>query len=439
MPETTRRNLLAGAAAAFAIHSAKSPILGANDRVNVAVVGAGGRGTNHLQEYVKLPDARVAAVVDVNQAAREKAVALVKRASGEEPKTYSDMREAFQNKGIDAVSIATPNHWHVLAAMWAVQAGKDVYCEKPVSHNIFEGKQLTAAARKYGRIVQVGQQSRSIPFKIEAVKRLQDGVIGKIYAAKGLCYKRRKSIGHKPDEPTPAGLNWELFLGPAPLRPYNELRFRYNWHWFWDTGNGDIGNQGVHEMDVALWGLGVTAFPESVVSTGGKLLYKDDQETPNTQHAAFDVGGGKRLEFEVRGLITTAEGGLKLRGGNAVGDLFFGEDGVLAMDGAGYQVYKGESRELIHDVQEPRGGPSDTGMHMSNFLAAMRSRKHTDLNCDVAVGALSAAYCHLANISYRTGRALNVDPKTETFTSDAVANKMLTRNYRAPYVVPAKV
>lgn len=438
MSETTRRTLLSGAAAAFAIHSSKSRILGANDRVQVAVVGVGGRGTNHLQEYVKLPNARVAAVVDVNQAAQEKAVALVKRETGEEPKIYFDMREAFKDKGIDAVSIATPNHWHVLSALWAVQAGKDVYCEKPVSHNIFEGQQLTAAARKYQRIVQVGQQSRSIPHKIEAVKRLQDGVIGKLYAAKGLCYKRRKSIGKKPDMPTPAGVNWDLFLGPAPLRAFNELRFRYNWHWFWDTGNGDIGNQGVHEMDVALWGMGVTEFPRSVVSTGGKFAYDDDQETPNTQHAAFDLGAGRQLEFEVRGLITTEEGGLKLRGGNVVGDLFFGEDGVLAMDYSGYQVFKGENRELIHDVKATRG-ESETGRHMANFLAAVKSRKHTELTCDVAVGALSAAYCHLANTSYRLGRKLAVDPKTQTYVADPAANKMLTRNYRAPYIVPVKV
>ena len=437
MSDTTRRNLLTGAAAAFAIHSSKSRILGANDRINVAVVGVGGRGTNHLQEYVKLPNAIVAAVVDVNQTAQEKAVALVKRATGQEPKTYADMREAFKDKGVDAVSIATPNHWHVLSTIWAIQSGKDVYCEKPASYNIFEGRQVVAAARKHQRMVQIGQQSRSTPHIMEAMKRLEDGVIGKLYAAKGLCYKRRKSIGHKPDEPTPSGLNWDMFLGPAPMRAFNELRFRYNWHWFWDTGNGDIGNQGVHEMDKALWGMGVKTFPNSAVSTGGKFAYTDDQETPNTQHAAFDLGSGRELQFEVRGIVLTEEGGLKHRGGNVVGNLFFGEDGAMAIDDSGYQVWKGESRELIHDVKAVRGD-STTGLHMSNFLAAVGSRKHEDLHCDVATGALSAAYCHLANISYRTGHKLAVDPKTETFVGDAAANKMLTRSsYRAPYIVPA--
>jgi predicted dehydrogenase len=285
-------------------------------------------------------------------------------------------------------------------------------------------------------MVQIGQQSRSTPHIMEAMKRLEDGVIGKLYAGKGLCYKRRKSIGHKPDEPTPAGLNWDMFLGPAPLRAYNELRFRYNWHWFWDTGNGDIGNQGVHEMDKALWGMGVKTFPNSAVSTGGKLLYDDDQETPNTQHAAFDLGNGRIMEFEVRGIVLTEEAGLKPRGGNIVGNLFFGENGWMALDDSGYQVFKAETRDVLHDVKSERGA-STTGLHMSNFLDACKSRKHEDLHCDVEVGALSAAYCHLANISYRAGRKLAVDPKTETFMGDAAANKMLTRaSYRAPYVIP---
>jgi predicted dehydrogenase len=347
------------------------------------------------------------------------------------------MREAYSDKGIDAVSIATPNHWHVLSAYWAVKAGKDVYCEKPVSHNMFESKQLLAAARKYDRIVQVGQQSRSIPHKMKAAQLLRDGVIGKVYMAKGLCYKRRKSIGHKPDQPTPAGVNWDLFLGPAPLRPFNELRFRYNWHWFWDTGNGDIGNQGVHEMDVASWGLGKTTHPKTVYSYGGKFVYDDDQETPNTQTAEFDFGDCQMV-FEVRGLITTEEGGLKHRGGNVVGNIFFGSDGVLAMDGNGFQVYKGEDRQLVMDEKLERTGPSETGAHMSNFLAAVKSRKWQDLHCDVSIAGIAADCCHMANASYRTGKKLKFDEKTGKF-DDAEANKYISRNYRAPYVVPANV
>jgi predicted dehydrogenase len=435
MSETTRRQILRTAVAAAAASRAR--VFGANEKVNVAIVGLGGRGTNHLTEYLKNAGFRVAAIVDVNQAAQERAIATVKREHNYEPKAYFDMREAFADKGIDAVSIATPNHWHVLSALWAVQAGKDVYVEKPVSHNIFEGRQLVAAARKYGRMVQVGQQSRSLPHKQKAMQMLREGVIGKVYMAKGMCYKRRKSIGRKPDTPTPAGVNWDLFLGPAPLRPFNELRFKYNWHWFWDTGNGDIGNQGVHEMDVALWGMGKTTFPKKVFSTGGKLVYDDDQETPNTQFAQFDFGDGTHLQFEVRGLVTPADGGLDRRGSNTVGDTFFGSDGALSIDGSGFKVYKGEEMKLELEEKATRG--IDTNAHVANFLDAVKSRKHTGLNCDVAVGALSAAFCHLANISYRLGRELEIDPDTQRFLNDFEANRMLTRNYRAPYVVPENV
>ncbi len=437
MIDATRRTIVKGAAAAAVVNSRLSRVLGANGRVNMAVVGVGGRGTNHLQEYVKIEGAHVAAVVDVNQAAQEKAVALVEKARGHKPKTYYDMRDAFQDKNIDAVSIATPNHWHVLAALWAVQAGKDVYVEKPVSHNIWEAYQLVKAARQYGKIVQVGQQSRSIPHKMQAMKLLHDGAIGKVYMAKGLCYKRRKSIGHTPDEPAPAGIQWETFLGPAPVKPFSWNKFRYNWHWFWDTGNGDIGNQGVHEMDIALWGMGKTNFPKNVVCSGGKFLYQDDQETPNTQHAAFDFGDGTRLEFEVRGLLTMGEADLK-SGSNVVGNIFFGSDGVLAVDGAGFKLYKGEDRKLEMEGKNERG-PSDTGMHMENFLAAVKSRNHKDLRCDVETGALSASLCHLANISYRLGRRIAIDQDARRFINDSEANTMLTRNYRAPFVVPEKV
>jgi predicted dehydrogenase len=438
MQVPTRRTVLQGAAAAAAIHTARTPILGANDRVNIAIVGVGGRGTAHVREYLNLADAHVAAIVDVNQEAQERAQAMVEKAQGYKPKVFSDMRKAFEDKEIDAVSTATPNHWHVLTSYWAVQAGKDVYVEKPVSHNIFEGQQLTAAARKYDRIVQVGQQSRSTPHKMKAMGLLKDGIIGKLYMAKGLCYKRRKSIGRKPDEAAPPpGVDWDLFLGPAPMRPFNANRFKYNWHWFWDTGNGDIGNQGVHEMDIALWGLGAKTLPRSVASMGGKFVYDDDQETPNTQMAVFDLGDGVELQFEVRGLITTEEGGLKHRGGNVVGNLFYGSEGVMAVDGTGFQVWKGEERQLT--LEEPAQRGSDSGGHFGNFLKAVKSRQVSDLNCDVEVGSVAAAFCHLANISYRLGRRLTLDAAAQRFVNDDEANRMLTRNYREPYVVPAKV
>ncbi len=429
MPISSRRSFLAAAAAISAGRA-----IGANDKVNIVVIGVGGRGNDHITEYAKQPDCQIAAVCDVNQASLERAVARVKTLTGREPKAYDDMRKAFADKDVDAVSITTPNHWHALAAIWACEAGKDVYVEKPACYNIHEGQRMIETARKTGRIMQVGMQSRSMPHKIQAMKLLEDGIIGKVYLAKGLCFKRRVSIGHKADEPVPAGLNWDMFLGPAPMRPYNELRYRYNWHWFWDTGNGDIGNQGVHEMDIARWGLGNPMWPKSVVSTGGKFAYIDDQETPNTQLASFDYGD-KELVFEVRGLPTGGEGGIPKGGGNYVGNLFYGPDGWMAVDGSGFQVYKGEKTEPEMSVKKTPG--SDTAPHMANFLAACKSRTQADLHAPIAVGAMSADLCHLANISYRTGRKLTVDAAGARFTGDgaAEANPLLTRKYRPPYVV----
>ncbi|MBI3209848.1 MAG: Gfo/Idh/MocA family oxidoreductase [Candidatus Solibacter usitatus] len=432
MENTSRRDTLKAIGAAVIATQAR-PILGANDRINLAVIGIGGRGTAHVNEYGKL-DCHIAALCDVNQAAQERAVALVQKNNGHAPKVYSDMRKLFDDKDVHAVSIATPNHWHALATIWACQAGKDVYVEKPVCHNIFEGEQMIAAARKYNRMVQAGTQSRSSPHKMQAMKLLREGAIGKIYMAKGLCYKRRPSIGRKPDQPTPPGVDWSLFLGPAPMRAFNENRFKYNWHWFWDTGNGDIGNQGVHEMDVMLWGASVTKFPKSVVSTGGKMVYDDDQETPNTQISTF-THDGLELVFEVRGLVSPEEGPLRARGSNVVGNMFYGSDGYMAVDGAGFWLYKGEKRELAMEGKASRG---ENAPHMDNYLKAIRSRKREDLNAEVALNVLASDYCHLANISYRVGHSLAWDAQKKKF-NDAAADAMISRKYRAPYIVPEKV
>ena len=430
MSTSSRRTFLA-ASAAFSL----GRVLGANDQVNVGIVGIGGRGNDHIKSYATLPHARIVALCDVNQAALETGQASVKRLTGEQPAGYDDMRKLFADKNVDAVSITTPNHWHALATIWACQAGKDVYCEKPACYNVHEGERMIEVARKTGRMVQIGSQSRSVAHKMKAMQLLREGVIGQVYMAKGLCFKRRKSIGHKEDEPVPAGLNWDMFLGPAPMRPYNELRFRYNWHWFWDTGNGDIGNQGVHEMDIARWGLGEVTWPKSVVSTGGKYAYVDDQETPNTQLATFDYGG-KQLLFEVRGLLTGTEGGIPKGGTNYVGNLFYGADGWMQVDSTGFKVYKGETSELVMDEKSEKSG--DTGPHMENFLAACRSRDYKSLHADVAIGVMSADLCHLANASYRTGRKLAVDAAKGRFTGPGAedGNALLTRaRYRAPYIV----
>jgi predicted dehydrogenase len=435
MQDTSRRTFLAGAAA---IATQSRPILGANDRVNLAVVGLGGRGNNHMDYYMKIDSCQVGALCDVNQAALERGQTKIEKGSGKKPTGYADMRKLFEDKAIDGVSFATPNHWHALGAIWAMQAGKDVYCEKPASHNMFEGFQMIAAARKYGRMCQIGSQSRSIPHKMRAMQLLREGAIGKVYMAKGLCFKRRQSIGKKADEPVPPGVNWDLFLGPAPLRPYNELRFRYNWHWFWDTGNGDIGNQGVHEMDIILWGLGKTTLPKSTFSMGGKLVYDDDQETPNTQLATYDWADGTIAHFEVRGLMTNGEGGIeRANDANKIGNLFFGSEGWMAVDSRGFQVYKGDKNEKVMD-EKSMGGQWDTVPHMQNFVEVVKSRNFKDLHAEIEIGARAANMCHLANMSYRLRRPLTFDDASRKFT-DSEANKMMTRDYRRPYVVPEKI
>jgi hypothetical protein len=413
--------------------------MAASDKVNVAVVGLGGRGRDHVNSYSKLPEANIVAVCDVNQAALERGQAQVEKLTGKKPKGYADMKQVFADKEVDAVSMPLPNHWHALATIWACQAGKDVYIEKPACHNVFEGEQMVAAARKYNRMVQIGSQSRSMEHKIRAIKLLQEGVIGKVYLAKGLCFKSRPSIGHKEDSPVPPGVDWDKFLGPAPMRPFNELRFAYNWHWFWDTGNGDIGNQGIHQMDVARWGLGVE-LPLSVSSTGGKYVFNDDQETPNTQIATFDYGD-KEMMFEVRGLPTGSEGNLPVRGKNSISNLFYGADGWMAMDDDGFQVYKGyENKKTMDEKNQDRvAKKDDTGVHMSNFLAGVKSRNVSDLHADVRIGATSADLVHLANISYRLKRELKFDPAAKRFVDNAAANEMLTRKYRAPYVISKDV
>ncbi len=427
MSNLTRRSFFTGAAMAVSA----TRVLGANDRINMGIVGLGGRGGAHLSGFSAINESRVAALCDVNQAARERAQARLEKLNSPKAKEYNDMRDLFADKQIDAISIATPNHWHALATIWACQAGKDVYVEKPASYNVYEGWRMVETARKHQRMVQVGSQGRSAPHKIRAMQLLKEGVIGPIYQSKGLCYKRRKSIGKTPVEPVPPGLDWDKFLGPAPSRPYTLNRFRYNWHWFWDTGNGDIGNQGVHEIDICRWGAGDVGLPEWTFSSGGKYVYDDDQETPNTQTATFDYGK-MQIVFEVRGILTGPEAGLPIRGGNYVGNLFLGGDGWMWVDGRGFQVYKGESNEKVMDE---KGDDNSVRLHMQNFLAACRSRNYKDLTAEVEIGATSAALFQLANISYRVGRKVQWDAPAKRFVKDPEADRLLTRDYRKPYVV----
>ena len=436
-----RRKFLSatGSAAAALTAAQHSRVLGANDRLQTAVIGVNGRGKSHLRAAAENPGMQVAAVVDIDQSVAEKAAAYTKQYQPEAPREYRDLRDMLGDKDIDVVTVATTNHWHALSTIWAVQAGKDVYCEKPASHNIWEGRKMVEAARKHKRIVQVGHQSRSTPSVIEAVQQLREGAIGELYMAKGLCYKRRKSIGSTQVSAVPPGVDYDIWLGPAQPYEFKQNRFHYNWHWHWAFGNGDIGNQGVHQMDVARWGLGLDHLPQHAYSAGGHYVYDDDQETPNTQHAVFDYGE-RMLQFEVRGLITGGEGRmLEDSGGGAhtIGVLFFGSDGFLSIYGGGYKTYLGEKRHPGPSMKSTR--QDTTALHFENFRKAVMSRRHSDLNCDVLEGHLSAALCHLANISYRTGDKLLFDAERERFVGNFGANTLLSRDYRDPWVVPEQV
>ena len=445
MAELNRRDFIvrtAGATAAVSLgfniaRSAASP----NDTIRVAVVGIRGRGGSHIRGFAALPGVEVAAVCDVDENVIAKRLKDMDEWGIPRPKkTYVDIRKLLEDKDIDAISIATPNHWHALATIWACQAGKDVYVEKPGSHNVWEGRKMVEAARKYNRIVQHGTQMRSSVAMHAAVEFLQSGGLGEVYMAKGLCYKWRPSIGKvtKP-QPVPKGVHYDLWLGPAPYKLPMRKRFHYDWHWFWDYGNGDIGNQGVHQMDMARWGLGV-GLPLKVIAMGGHFMFDDNQETPNTMITAFEYpnpeGGGdkkKILQFEVRHWITNHEGGIGEGPSNTVGVIFYGSEGYMVVDSYhSWKTFMGKKRE-------PGPYANAGGNHFKNFIKAVRARDPKLLNAPIEEGHLSSALCHLANISYRLGRSLEFDPAKEQFIGDEEANKMLTRNYREPYVVPQNV
>jgi predicted dehydrogenase len=421
-----RRHFLMSSAAAGAALRPRV-LRGANDTVRVACVGIRGRGNSHIQAYSNMQGVELAALCDVDESALAMRVAQLEKAGKKRPATFTSYRKLLEDKNIDAVAIATPNHQHTLQTVWACQAGKDVYVEKPCSHNIFESRQIAAARKKYDRIVQHGSQGRSSAANREAVQKMGEGLIGDVYMARGLCFKWRDTIGRAKPEPVPAGVHYDEWIGPAPVREFTRNRFHYNWHWLWDFGNGDLGNQGIHQMDLARWGLGVT-YPVKVSAMGGHYMFDDDQETPNTMVATFEfngVGGKKKLlVFEVRHWISNAEAG------NSVGNLFYGSKGYLSFT-KGFQTFMGKE-------QAPGPGPTAKGgeSHFANFISAMRSRKQGDLAAPIEEGAISCDLVHLANISYRLGRTVRFDAATMTCPGDAEANRMFTRRYRAPYTVP---
>ncbi|MEZ0542142.1 Gfo/Idh/MocA family protein [Fibrella arboris] len=404
-----------------------SRAFGANDRLRVAVIGINGRGKDHIAGFSKLDNVDVATLCDVDDVVLRQGAADFEKKYNRKVKMEGDLRKVYDDKDIDAVSIATPNHWHALAAIWACQAGKDVYVEKPGCHNLFEGRKLIEAATKYNRIVQHGVQLRSSVAIQEAIKHLRDGLIGKVYMARGTVYKWRADIGNLGNSPVPEGLNWDLWQGPAQAREFSKNYVHYNWHWFWDYGNGDIGNQGIHETDLCMWGLDV-GLPEKITSAGGKFLWNDCKETPEVLTSTYHYPKqGKIIEFEVRPWMTNKEDGVE------VGNIFYGDKGYMVINGYNdYKTYLGRNRE-------PGPARNAGGDHYKNFADAARARDKKLLNGPVETAHLASSLAHLGNIAYRLGRTLDFDPQKEMFVGDKQANAMLTRKYRAPYVIPTNV
>ena len=435
--------------------NAQEKVVGANERIRYGVIGCGNRGKDHVKMFATLPklipgapDASVVAICDIDDNIIARRMAEIEKRGQEKPQTYSDLRKLLDDKTIDAVSIATPQHWHVLAAIWAMQAGKHVYLEKPCSYNVWEGRQLVRAAKHYNKLVQHGTQARSSPSCNEAIKHVRDGLIGEVYLARGICFKPRPSIGHTPPSPVPAGVDYDLWTGPAPAKPFTQNRFHYNWHWFWDYGNGDVGNHGVHQLDIARWGLGV-GFPNKVSAIGGYFVYDDDNETYNAISCLYqyDLPGGKRkmIELEVRHLITNREaefGTSKMgddgNGPKSIGDIFYGSNGYLAIGesdlGNPYRAYLGPEMK-----EGPHAHEGGSRYNFVNFAKALVSGKQEDLNAPIEEGHISTTLCHLANASYRLGRTLNFDPEKEEVIGDEEANRILRgadRGYRAPFIIP---
>ncbi len=444
-----------------------------NERLICAVIGVNGRGGEHIGQWSKRKDVEIGYICDIDTKVGYRRCEEIEKKGHRKPKYAQDLRKMLEDKSIDFVSIATPNHWHSLAAIWAMQAGKDVYVEKPVSHNVSEGRRDVQVAEKHKRICQAGTQSRSSTGLHEAFKFIRDGGLGEVKLAHALCYKRRPSIGPKGNYPIPQEVDYDLWSGPAPIKPLTRPHFHYDWHWQWDYGNGDIGNQGIHQMDIGRWGLGEPSLASSVLSYGGRFGYEDAGETANTQIAIFEFPDGKTLVFEVRGLETE---GYK---GEMVGNIFFGTEGYLVC-GSNY----GSAT-----VFDPKGKMVKTfkgsGDHFGNFIKVVRSRKPEDNAAPILEGHISSALCHLGNIAYRLGdlhspgealdrlKALKTnddvkdtldrmishlsnnkvkfddqtklrigpnlafDYTAEKFVKSAEANAFLTRDYRAPFVVPS--
>jgi len=432
----SRRKFLGTSAAAVmtAGAAAKSPVWGANDRIGICVIGFNGQGRSHIQALLREESAEIVALCDVDSQVIQRGVDMVTKAQGKAPKTYQDVREVMADRSIDAITTATPNHWHSLITVWGCQSGKDVYVEKPMSHSPWESRQCVAAVKKFGQIVQHGTQSRSDSMLRRDMKLLHEGFLGKVLHSRGVVYKNgnRNPIGHGSPGPVPENLNWKLWQGPAKDRPFliNKDRNKpglfvhYDWHWFWEYGNGEIGNQGVHEMDIACWAHH-RGLPVKISSTGGRFAWDDDGETPNTQATQFTYADGSILTFEVRNLGSFYEGGDEA---GASTDSVFCENGYYIRR-LGFFDYKNKPIEVTEPMPEEKS-------HFRHFLDAIRSRKQEDLAVSVEEAHLACLHCQIGNIAYRIGHTLEFDPLTEQFTNSQEANNLLKRDYREGFEVP---
>ncbi|MGM9512311.1 Gfo/Idh/MocA family protein [Larkinella sp. GY13] len=414
--------------------SAKSynRIIGANELVRVATIGVNSRGNSMGGTIAGQKNAEVATVCDVDERTIPKAIATIKKVkSTASPKSEKDCRKVMEDKSIDAIYIATPDHWHAPLTIMGCQAGKHVYVEKPLSHNPHEGELAIAAARKYNKVVQMGAQRRSAPVLTEGIQQLHKGIIGRVYLAKAWYTNKRKATVLKPGT-VPSWLDYELWQGPAPRMPYKEGLIHYDWHWFWHWGTGEALNNGTHEVDVARWGLNVD-FPTRVTSVGGRYEFKDDWETPDTQVITMDYPGRVSLMWESR-----SSNGRKIEGLDR-GIIFYGENGSLDTGGDSYKVYDLDGK-LVKEIKSVGDGEGDVqgrntaspslgmdNLHVADFLDAIKNNRRP--NCDVELGYKSVVAMQLGNIAWRVGRDLKIDPKNGHIIGDKEAQKLWSRDY----------
>jgi len=415
--------IAAGTWSAATPTAASSP----NDQIQVVIVGVNGRGRQLAEGFASLDGAHVAAIADVDQRVLPPIVNLVTEKQGSKPRTISDFRTLLDDPGFDAFVFAVPDHWHALATILACQAGKDVYVEKPASHNIREGTAMVAAARKYGRVVQHGTQSRSRAHIRSAVQAMREGLIGDVLMAKAINNQLREPIGRTADEPSPPpDVDYDLWLGPAPKRPFNPNRFHYNWHWIWDYGTGDIGNDGVHQIDIARWALGVED-PVAITSAGGQYFYNDDHQTPDTQIVTWEFPN-TTLVYEMRLWARYVVG----RSRQSTCCEFYGTKGFVRLDYYGWEAFGLQNKPLRSERPSDELDPP----HLQNFVDCVRAGKPDGLNAEIREGHLSSRLAHMGNIAQRVKRRLAFDAGTESFIDDVEANALLSREHREGFDIP---